>query len=128
MGELPEQLQANLNLLDRLNAQLGQSQLSLRTAQVSLAALESEDRARQSNISVSVAAPGTTPTGRESEDAMSLPQLKERLATLRSSYTDQHPDVVRLRTRIEKMEAELASAPPAPPTGGLQAAPHRAGP
>ena len=49
---------------------------------------------------------------------MSLPQLKERLATLRSSYTDQHPDVVRLRTRIEKMEAELASAPPVPPAGG----------
>ena len=123
MGELPEQLQANLNLLDRLNAQLGQSQLSLRTAQVSLAALESEDRARQSNISVSVAAQGTTPTGRESEDAMSLPQLKERLATLRSSYTDQHPDVVRLRTRIEKMEAELASAPPAAPAGSQPAAP-----
>ena len=36
MGELPEQLQANLNLLDRLNAQLAQSQLSLRTAQVGL--------------------------------------------------------------------------------------------
>jgi polysaccharide chain length determinant protein (PEP-CTERM system associated) len=113
MGELPEQLQANLNLLDRLNAQLGQIQLSLRTAQVSLAAIESEDRARQS-VSVSLVPPGTTPTGRESEDAMSLPQLKERLATLRSSYTDQHPDVVRLRTRIQKMEAEPAAAPPAP--------------
>lgn len=120
MGELPEQLQANLNLLDRLNAQLSQSQMSLRTAQVSLAALESEDRARQS-ISVSVAPQGTTPTGRESEDAMSLPQLKERLATLRSSYTDQHPDVVRLRTRIEKMESEPPSAPPAAPAGGQPA-------
>jgi polysaccharide chain length determinant protein (PEP-CTERM system associated) len=113
MGELPEQLQANLNLLDRLNAQLSQSQASLRTAQISLAALESEDRVRQS-ISVSVAGQGTTPTGRESEDAMTLPQLKERLATLRSNYTDQHPDVVRLRTRIEKMQAEGASKPTLP--------------
>jgi polysaccharide chain length determinant protein (PEP-CTERM system associated) len=113
MGELPEQLQANLNLLDRLNAQLGQMQLSLRTAQVSLAALESEDRARQS-VSVSVVPQGTTPTGRESEDTMSLPQLKERLAMLQSSYTDQHPDVVRLRTRIQKMEAEPPAAASAP--------------
>ena len=63
MGELPEQLQANLNLLDRLNAQLSQSQMSLRTAQVSLAALESEDRARQSSISVSVVSPRDDPHG-----------------------------------------------------------------
>jgi polysaccharide chain length determinant protein (PEP-CTERM system associated) len=122
MGELPEQLQANLNLLDRLNAQLSQSQASLRTAQISLAALESEDRVRQS-ISVSVAGQGATPTGRESEDAMTLPQLKERLATLRSNYTDQHPDVVRLRTRIEKMQTERASAPPLPAADGAQQAP-----
>ena len=62
MGELPEQLQANLNLLDRLNAQLSQSQTSLRTAQVSLAALESEDRARQSNLGVG-RSPGDDPHG-----------------------------------------------------------------
>jgi polysaccharide chain length determinant protein (PEP-CTERM system associated) len=88
MGELPEQLQANLNLLDRLNAQLAQSRLSLRTAQVGLASLETEVAGRQSI------------SEREFEDSMSLPQLKDRLSSLRSVYTEQHPDIIRLKARI----------------------------
>jgi len=57
--------------------------------------------------------PGPAATGRENEDQMSLDQLKDKLAGLRASYTDQHPDVVRLKTRIDKLEKQQASAPPA---------------
>ena len=41
-----------------------------------------------------------------------MQQLKDKLAGLRASYTDQHPDVVRLKARIDRLEKEQASAPP----------------
>jgi uncharacterized protein involved in exopolysaccharide biosynthesis len=41
---------------------------------------------------------------------MSVEQLRDRLDLMRDSYTDQHPDVLRLKARIERLEK-------APPTG-----------
>lgn len=119
MGELPEQLETNLRVLDRLNAQLNEKEQSLRSARVNLAALlEAENLARQAVV-VPPAQPA--PTGRETEETMSLPQLRERLAALLASYTENHPDVVRVKNRIAKLEAAGAgeaspagSAPPAP--------------
>ena len=113
MGELPEQLDSNLRILDSLKTQLTQKEDSLRSARVSLAALESEMSIRQGAIAAMLPPPGPAATGRENEDQMSLDQLKDKLAGLRASYTDQHPDVVRLKTRIDRLEKEQASAPPA---------------
>jgi polysaccharide chain length determinant protein (PEP-CTERM system associated) len=113
MGELPEQLDSNLRILDSLKSQLTQKEDSLRNARVSLAALESEMSIRQGAIAAMLPPPGAAATGRENEDQMSLDQLKDKLAGLRAGYTDQHPDVVRLKTRIDRLEKEQASAPPA---------------
>ena len=113
MGELPEQLDSNLRILDALKTQLAQKEDSLRSARVSLVALESEMSIRQGAIAAMRPPPGPAATGRENEDQMSLDQLKDKLAGLRASYTDQHPDVVRLKTRIDKLEKQQASAPPA---------------
>ena len=118
MGELPEQLDSNLRILDSLKTQLTQKEDSLRSARVSLAALESEMSIRQGAIAAMLPPPGPAATGRENEDQMSLDQLKDKLAGLRASYTDQHPDVVRLKTRIDRLEKEQASAPPAPDKAG----------
>jgi polysaccharide chain length determinant protein (PEP-CTERM system associated) len=118
MGELPEQLDSNLRILDSLKTQLAQKEDSLRSARVSLAALESEMSIRQGAIAAMRPPPGPAATGRENEDQMSLDQLKDKLAGLRASYTDQHPDVVRLKTRIDKLEKQQASAPPAPDKEG----------
>jgi uncharacterized protein involved in exopolysaccharide biosynthesis len=115
MGELPEQLDSNLKILERLNQQLSQKEESLRSARVSLAALESEMAIRQGALSAMMPPPGPAATGREPE---SLDQLREKLSGLRATYTDQHPDVVRLKSRIEKMESEQASAPPAVEAAG----------
>jgi len=113
MGELPEQLDSNLRILDTLKTQLAQKEDSLRSARVSLVALESEMSIRQGAIAAMRPPPGPAATGRENEDQMSLDQLKDKLAGLRASYTDQHPDVVRLKTRIDKLEKQQASAPQA---------------
>jgi polysaccharide chain length determinant protein (PEP-CTERM system associated) len=113
MGELPEQLDSNLRILDSLKTQLTQKEDSLRNARVSLAALESEMSIRQGAIAAMQPPPGAAATGRENEDQMNLDQLKDKLAGLRASYTDQHPDVMRLKARIDRLEKEQASAPPA---------------
>ena len=107
MGELPEQLDANLRILDSLKVQLAQKEESLRSARVSLSAFESEMSIRQGAIA---AMPGAAV--RENEE-MSLDQIKDKLAALRASYTDQHPDVVRLKARFDRLQKEQASAPPA---------------
>jgi polysaccharide chain length determinant protein (PEP-CTERM system associated) len=116
MGELPEQLDSNLRILERLNQQLSQKEESLRSARVSLAALESEMSIRQGALANMAPPQGPASTGRESEDQMSVEQLKEKLTGLQSSYTDQHPDVVRLKAKIKKLEKEQVAAVPSSDT------------
>lgn len=100
MGELPEQLDANLRILDGLNQRLTQKEENLRNARVSLAALESEMAIKLGALAAATPPPSQT----MSEDQMSPDQLRDKLANLRASYTEQHPDVVRLKTKIEKIE------------------------
>jgi polysaccharide chain length determinant protein (PEP-CTERM system associated) len=112
MGELPEQLASNLEILGRLHSQLGQKEESLRSARVSLAALETESVMRQNSL----IAASSARSGRGSEETMSVAELQERLNALRAGYTDQHPDVVRLRAKIEKLQAEEAANPKSGPS------------
>jgi polysaccharide chain length determinant protein (PEP-CTERM system associated) len=99
MGELPEQLNANLHVLERLQQQLSAKETSLRDEKDRLVMLENQiesERKLQATVSAS---------GSDGTEAMSLEQLKAQLAALRSSYTDRHPDVIRLKARIAELEA-----------------------
>ena len=98
MGELPEQLNSNLSVLEGLFQQLSRKEESLRNSRLSLASLEKEISSSRE------AAPQGA--GRVSEENMSIEQLKAALALLRDSYTDQHPDVLRLKARIARREKE----------------------
>lgn len=100
MGELPEQLDANLRILDQLSQRLTQKEENLRGSRVSLVALESEMAIKLGAL----AAAGQPSNQTMNEDLMSPDQLRDKLANLRASYTEQHPDVVRLKTKIEKIE------------------------
>lgn len=100
MGELPEQLDANLRILDQASQRLTQKEENLRSARVSLVALESEMAIKLGAL----AAAGQPSNQTMDEDLMSPDQLRDKLANMRASYTEQHPDVVRLKTKIEKME------------------------
>jgi polysaccharide chain length determinant protein (PEP-CTERM system associated) len=109
MGELPEQLDANLRVLDRLNTALNEKERSLQNARVNLMAIENEMAVRQNALS-SAAVADAAPAAKVPEEQMSVAQLKEKLAGLRAAYTDQHPDVVRLKAKIEKLDAESRPA------------------
>jgi polysaccharide chain length determinant protein (PEP-CTERM system associated) len=108
MGELPEQLQSNLQLLSSLETQLNNRQERLRDERSRLQIAQSEiDQIRRELQNVRSLPPepasGTTP---QAGRPMTLPQLREQMASLQGVYTDQHPDVVRLKTMIAEMEAQ----------------------
>jgi succinoglycan biosynthesis transport protein ExoP len=103
IGELPQQVDANLASLERLNTQLrlnGENQLRL---------LDRRDRLERQRVDVA-AAPRQVARSPEAER---LAKLTQQLADLRKQYTDAYPDVVRLRAEIAALTQEIAQHPPA---------------
>ncbi len=105
MGGLPEQLDSNLRILDRLQDQLGDKRENLLDAKNGLVAIE--------NLIAQGSSYQTTPggNGTRPEYTLSLDQLKNRLNELTSRYSDQHPDVIRIRSKIAKLESVETPVP-----------------
>jgi len=100
VGEMPEQLSSNLQILSGLQSQLQGEQNSLTAAKqqrVYLQNLANQSRVLGSSHgdSVSVGLPAL-----EQE----LEKLRGQLADLGSHYTDRHPDVRKLKEQIAKTE------------------------
>jgi polysaccharide chain length determinant protein (PEP-CTERM system associated) len=98
MGGLPEQLNANLTMLQRFQSraeQLGRD----------LSELENRKLLVQQNIEEmrKVGQTAVVFTGRNWE-VKDLPYLRSELITLESRYTRNHPDVLRLKKVIETLE------------------------
>ena len=101
MGELPEQLETNLRMMDRLQAQMEDRQEALRSAKNRLIIVESQIKDNQITMG---------PENTEGSGAgLALAQLKQQLAALQLSYTERHPDVVRLKSKIADLEAKIDS-------------------
>lgn len=116
MGQLPEQVQANLATLQRLQLEQQSVAENLRRATDALILQESSGGA-------AAAGPG----GADAPHPLAV--LRAQLAQLRTRYTDQHPDVKALLSRIATLEAAAATAasaePDAPPLDPLAAAAHQ---
>ena len=98
MGQLPEQVQANLATLQRLQVEQQTVAESLRKATDALLLMESG--------STSGGAPGAP----GAPDSLAV--LRAQLAQLRTRYTDQHPDVRALLSRIVALETAATSTEP----------------
>jgi polysaccharide chain length determinant protein (PEP-CTERM system associated) len=110
MGELPEQLDANLRILESLGKQLDDRKERLRSERSRLIIVENEidqlkrDLDRDRGLSTG----GARGTDSQVDRSIpTLPQLYDQLAGMRAAYTDMHPDVIRLQKKIEDMEREL---------------------
>jgi polysaccharide chain length determinant protein (PEP-CTERM system associated) len=101
MGELPEQLETNLRMMDRLQAQMDDRREALRSAKNRLIIVESQIKDNKMTM-----APENT---EGSGTGLALAQLKQQLAALQLSYTERHPDVVRLKSKIADLEAKIDS-------------------
>lgn len=108
MGRLPEQLQANLATMSMLQREMQSVEENLYFDR------EKQDALTRSLRQSPVGAPGAT------TETSELADLRRQLADLRArSYTDEHPDVQSLRSRIARLEAQARTDPAegAPLTG-----------
>jgi polysaccharide chain length determinant protein (PEP-CTERM system associated) len=107
MGGLPEQLEANLRILDRLQAQLNNKQENLRDAKNRLISLNNQLTEIQT-MQQSVVVPSSTDSDEvETDPYLKLQRMKLELEDLNSRYTARHPDVIRLNKMIEDLERKI---------------------
>jgi polysaccharide chain length determinant protein (PEP-CTERM system associated) len=112
MGQLPEQVQANLATLQRLQLEQQTTAEGLRKATDTMRLLEGGNGAGEGGE-----------RGLKTPSPDSLAVLKANLAILKTRYTDQHPDVRALQSRVDLLEKAAANqAPDAPPVDPAAAA------
>jgi succinoglycan biosynthesis transport protein ExoP len=122
LGELPQQQEATLRTLDRLQLQQQSIMQQLRSTeerrqllQVQLAQMPRENEVFMPVMrprSEAVGAPGAgLATGQAARDpvVVRLEEARTMLAQLQSKYTDAHPEVVRARRQLAELQARLAS-------------------
>ena len=117
MGELPDQLDTNLSVLQRLSEDLIEKQKALRESKSTLNALKTQISESQKNKNV-LNLDDFDAGDSDMQDSAEVSELKNRLAVLKIRYTDQHPDVVRLKAMIDKLEAEQKSDAETPEADG----------
>lgn len=101
MGSLPEQLETNLRIIERLQEQGDQLQANLNDAENRKVILQTQIAAqKRAGITISKSSATSGPAD--------INTLKNRLAFLEEKYTDLHPDVIQLKKDIAKMKLEMA--------------------
>jgi polysaccharide chain length determinant protein (PEP-CTERM system associated) len=116
MGGMPEQLDTNLSMLERTQKQLEQLNDSLQDAQNRKLMLQ-EQIAQQRRMAEQMAQFSGSDslleldeTEFQSPESQELASLRKQLEALEVRYTENHPDVRRLKAMIEKLEAQAEKA------------------
>ena len=102
MGGLPEQLETNLRILERIQQQIITNQENLREAK-NRKLLIQQQISEAAQIRTSDTA---LPVRAEGETEQSLDQLRVQLASLEARYTERYPDVIRLKEKISDLESK----------------------
>lgn len=120
MGRLPEQVPANVQMVNSANNQLAQVSTMLRGEQDHLQMIENDLQQMRADT-------GATSTGiaAAQSDQKHLDDLRTELAQDQAAgFTDKHPDVIRLKQQIKDAEASAGHAAlPANKDAMLQADP-----
>ena len=123
IGELPQQVDANLASLERLNTQLrlnGENQIR---------AMDRRERLEKQLVDVESARPAPSAVIASARPGGQLETLRQQLHDLQSHFTDAYPEVVRLRAEIAAIERRAREddsgnlAPPQGQTPRLEQAP-----
>jgi len=102
LGSLPDQEQANLNLLMNLTTQLEASTQALSRAQQDKSFAES--MLAQQLTSWQASQKGNNPQTLQQQ----LADLQSQLSLAQAKYTDNHPDVIKLKNDIEAVNKKIA--------------------
>ena len=102
LGELPEQRDTNIRLLEQIQLQYQRNEESLRAAQDRQLLIGRQMRELENpSVQTGEGASGTRTRG---SFETQLDDMKKTLAELQSRYTERHPDVVSLKRKISEME------------------------
>jgi succinoglycan biosynthesis transport protein ExoP len=101
-GQLPQQIEVNMSALSRLSGLL---QLN---AEYRLRVAERRERLEKELADESLAAGLRSDASIDEEQ---LTTLKQQLAALRGKYSDRYPEVIRLKSEIAQLEAQVAASP-----------------
>ena len=112
MGELPEQIQTNLSMLQRSQEELETLQENIRRAEDRKLLLQRQLAEEQSNVRTGALTVSGSAREQAAATPTSLEGLMERLKALKTRYTDIHPDVVAIKKLIAKMQREQGSRSP----------------
>lgn len=105
-GQLPDQLASSVARLESLQAQLSNNSQLLAATSIRRSSLIAE-LADAEKMSASMPfEPGQTNSSDPNE---SLAQLESALVVLQSKYSEQHPDVIHTRNRIQALKQQMAS-------------------
>lgn len=121
MGELPEELNSHLSTINRLQEQLSIKQESVRDAKNRISALEDRIAFVKSNTSnagslTSFSGNASNKSPAEKPPLSDLEKLRAALKGLKTKYTDQHPDIMRLKAAIAELESREPQSGSNPPT------------
>lgn len=108
MGSLPDESQTNFSLLSGLSTQLESVTQAINRAQQDKVFLESA-------LGQEISATKLTEAGADPDQlSRQLKALEDQLASLRTRYTDDHPDVMKIKNEItelqQRMKEQAASA------------------
>jgi len=110
MGELPEQMEANLRGLDRLQMEVNSTRENIQTAMNRVTILEKQVNEAVSGARTQGATESTsTNHGRGGDPLIArLSELERALTSLSAEYRQTYPDIVQTRQEIEAVKDQLA--------------------
>jgi protein tyrosine kinase modulator len=106
MGRLPEQTNANLAMVSAMQRQLESSATGMRGEQDRLSMIEKQLDAMQQNAEEAAAALKGTPGESAQSRVMSL---RQELSTAQLTYTEKHPEIIRLKDELATAERAAAA-------------------
>ena len=104
MGELPQQLASNMGMLIRIEEQLKAKQTNLLGAKNKLALIMNQISEGAFLFGQGAVVTGDGRIISDVEQSISLEQAKEMLSYLQSRYTENHPDIIRIKKIISDLE------------------------
>ncbi len=106
MGALPNELQSNISILNQLKEELSNLEKRWDTEKQMTLMMEKQMRQMEENMAATSFAIPDEEAFLEDESTMEINVLEEALGSLKGRYTENHPDVLALKRRIEILKQE----------------------
>lgn len=111
MGELPQQMEANLRSLDRLQLDVNAARDNIQSAMNRVTILEKQVNDATSSVGIQGPTQSESSSQGRGRDPLitRLAELERTLTTLSAEYRETYPDIVQARQEIEAVKSQLAS-------------------